>query len=339
MQCRGGCRILVLAAIGGMARVAAFASGTALRAQTLGGPGCGGARMLHRSAPAVARRALAAAEMREQAPPGSPSVVILPGFGNAAVDYINPFGAGFETSISYALEQRGFDVTVMPLERTQWFNVLRGLFTLSFWLGNVTPYEPSYGWYVQRARDTILAAEMGKGKGVIVIGHSAGGWLGRAALGDGTDFDADVRAFVSLGAPHSAPPKGIPGVMDMTRGALTWTDEQLPGVFLADRGVQYVTVASDLITGSDAAEKGTPARAAYDSYRLVCGAGAVPGDGVVPLQSAHLEGAAQITIKCYHSIRPPQVDDSDVRTSWYGSDSMADAWVVPLLAGLKTASK
>ena len=85
---------------------------------------------------------------QQNAPPGSPAVVILPGFGNAAVDYSNPFGAGFDTSISYALQQRGFEVTVMPLERTQWFNVLRGLFTLSFWLGTATPYEPSYGWYV-----------------------------------------------------------------------------------------------------------------------------------------------------------------------------------------------
>ena len=36
---------------------------------------------------------------------------------------------------------------------------------------------------------------------------SAGGWLGRAALGDGTNFNADIRAFVSLGAPHSPPPE------------------------------------------------------------------------------------------------------------------------------------
>jgi len=43
--------------------------------------------------------------------------------------------------------------------------------------------------------------------------------------------------------------------------------------------------------------KGTPNKAAYDSYRLVCGAGDVPGDGVVPLQSAHLDGATQITVQ------------------------------------------
>lgn len=130
---------------------------------------------------------------------------LFAGFGNAAVDYSRPFGGNFETSISYALQQRGFDVTVMPLLRSQWFNVLRGLFTLSFWLGAVTPYEPSYGWYVQRARETIAGAD--KGSGVVVVGHSAGGWLGRAALGDGAAFDANIRAFVSLGAPHSPPPK------------------------------------------------------------------------------------------------------------------------------------
>ena len=47
---------------------------------------------------------------------------------------------------------------------------------------------------------------------------SAGGWLGRAALGDGTNFNADIRAFVSLGAPHSPPPEvGAGG-----RGAEGW---------------------------------------------------------------------------------------------------------------------
>ena len=83
----------------------------------------------------------------------------------------------------------------------------------------------------------------------------------------------------------------------MTRGALTWTDKNLPGAFLAEKGVHYVTVASDLIKGSEFAENGTPAKAAYNSYRLVCGTGDVPGDGVVPLQSAHLPEAAQITMQ------------------------------------------
>ena len=51
--------------------------------------------------------------------------------------------------------------------------------------------------------------------------------------------------------------------------------------------------------------------------------GAVAGDGVVPLESAHLEGAEQLTLKCYHSINPSQDTSRDsVRGSWYGSDSV-----------------
>lgn len=50
--------------------------------------------------------------------------------------------------------------------------------------------------------------------------------------------------------------------------------------------------------------------------------GAVPGDGVVPLVSAHLEGAEQLTLKCYHSISPSQDKWQQLRGSWYGSDSV-----------------
>ena len=41
---------------------------------------------------------------------------------------------GEERSVSYALRERGFAVHVMPLQRIQWLNVLRGLISLNFWL-------------------------------------------------------------------------------------------------------------------------------------------------------------------------------------------------------------
>lgn len=133
-----------------------------------------------------------------------PVCVILPGFGNAAVDYSNPFGADFKTSISYALEKRGFEVRVMPLMRSQWFNVLWGLFDLSFWLSKVTPYERSYGWYVKMARDIIT--EVGaKGTGVIVIGHR---------------LHARGRVSADLTCVLSEPPDGVPGGQ---RGWMAWT--------------------------------------------------------------------------------------------------------------------
>ena len=74
-----------------------------------------------------------------------------------------------------------------------------------------------------------------------LVGHSAGGWLARAFLGDDKYFDASessvsgpteggpnraVRSLVSLGAPHLAPP---PHVRDMTGGAVTWVNKTWPG--------------------------------------------------------------------------------------------------------------
>ena len=51
---------------------------------------------------------------------------------------------------------------------------------------------------------------------VIYVGHSAGGWLARAALGDGTPESSlarlnaaeDVCGLVTLGTPHLPPPEG-----------------------------------------------------------------------------------------------------------------------------------
>lgn len=44
------------------------------------------------------------------------------------------------------------------------------------------------------------------------------------------------------------------------------------------------------------------------------------GDGVVPLESAHLDGAKQITLQnVFHSINAP--------TAWYGSEGCVDMWL------------
>ena len=50
------------------------------------------------------------------APIHAPHLVILPGFGNADVDYKNPFGAGLDRSILHALSSRRFQVHIMPLK-------------------------------------------------------------------------------------------------------------------------------------------------------------------------------------------------------------------------------
>ena len=72
---------------------------------------------------------------------------------------------------------------------------------------------------------------------VHLVGHSAGGWLGRAFVADPLYFDSPaedpgvphqgVASLVSLGTPHM-PPLLAAG-RDMTGGALTWVNLRWPG--------------------------------------------------------------------------------------------------------------
>ena len=71
---------------------------------------------------------------------------------------------------------------------------------------------------------------------VHLIGHSAGGWLGRAFIADPLYFDSPaaepgvahqgIASLVTLGTPHSAPPPEQG--RDMTGGALTWVNSRWP---------------------------------------------------------------------------------------------------------------
>ena len=97
----------------------------------------------------------------------------------------------------------------------------------------------------------------------------------------------------------------------MTKGALAYVHANYPGAFLKDilkKPIFYLSVAGAAITGNLEADDGTINRFAANSYLQVLGPDQIEieevGDGVVPLRSAHLPGAKQITIKnAYHSIQ------------------------------------
>jgi len=206
---------------------------------------------------------------------------------------------------------------------------------------------------------------------IFLVGHSAGGWLGRAALGygdcsahaDTTDGTADapvagaetddaaqvpvaaVAGIVTLGTPHLPPP---PEVMDMTRGALRLTNELFPGAYHG-REMAYVTVAGNAVRGKRRGEKGSmfggkrepPSKEefAYNSYGPVCGQGDVDGDGLVPVISAHLEGEGGVPaagggteIRLDLDGVFHSVDNPD---TWYGSEKVIDMWLDVVLEELE----
>ena len=58
---------------------------------------------------------------------------------------------------------------------------------------------------------------------------------------------------------------------------------------------------------------------AYNSYLLTCGKGNTWGDGITPIEAAHLEGAQNIVIEdVRHSPKSPQ--------RWYGSPDILSTW-------------
>lgn len=80
---------------------------------------------------------------RVQAPPDSPTLVILPGFGNAAEDYRSSSPTSTSSapppSIAAALESRGFSVAVVPVRRSDWLRVARCAVDPAYWRGEAEP--------------------------------------------------------------------------------------------------------------------------------------------------------------------------------------------------------
>ncbi|KAI3429352.1 hypothetical protein D9Q98_005447 [Chlorella vulgaris] len=279
-----------------------------------------------------------------QAPRHAPPIVLLPGFGNNSLDYLAPFGDE-EAGIAAALKRRGFRVYVVPLTRKDWFKVGRSLLTRGFWSNPPTlTTHPGYSWYLERVKETVELAQLEAGsEQVDLLGHSAGGWLGRAFLGQpqytAAGLSADtlgsgdlephpaVRSLITLGTPHTPPPPDK--VKDMTGGALTWVNEMWPGAWFGPQGVKYVCVAGRAVRGNREAQRSTVPGYSYGAYAQVCGEGhEVEGDGVVPLRSALLQGADQTVINgVFHSMSRIRTFSEPAEVPWYGSESVLDSWL------------
>jgi pimeloyl-ACP methyl ester carboxylesterase len=241
-----------------------------------------------------------------------------------------------EASVATALRSRGYSVHVLPMERKDWFSVAGGLFTPNFYRGACTT-EEGYGWYLRRVNAELQRVREATGaERVALVGHSAGGWLARAYVGDAAYGAADgapvpgVSAVLSLGTPHLPPP---PGVFDVTRGALSWLNARLPGSHFKGAGVRYVSVAGRTVRARATAEAG-PVKYATTSYGALLGeAEGVVGDAVVPLDCALLPGAKQLVLDgVWHSMSKVGTFDEASNVVWYGSDAVCDWWLQALHA-------
>jgi pimeloyl-ACP methyl ester carboxylesterase len=132
---------------------------------------------------------------------------------------------------------------------------------------------------------------------VTLVGHSAGGVISRAYLGDKAyrqhhpvyEGHQRVSRLITLGSPlRAARTAKRPGVQQAA-----WVDEAYPGRYFD--GVQYLTVCGRLIEGR--ADGSLRQREAFQSYQWVSAEGEQWGDGTIPLAQSTLDGVPSLTLE------------------------------------------
>ena len=163
------------------------------------------------------------------------------------------------------------------------------------------------------------------GAPILLVGHSAGGIIGRLLTSpvpfEGRRLDASGRigALVTLGTPHLVGDDARWGGRVADAGA-RFANRHVPGAPFAPT-TGYLAVASRGVVGQAGAEDGRSrfVRRLYEDVHPAPGQPAVAGDGLVPVASALLPGAR-------HVVLADAVHGPGARSPWYGQPAQLDAW-------------
>jgi pimeloyl-ACP methyl ester carboxylesterase len=224
--------------------------------------------------------------------------IIVPGYFASAIDY---------RLLEMELNRLGMPTVTVPLKKSNWFPTLGGR--------SVVPIIKMLDRTVKETMERYGTSE------VNLIAHSAGGWISRIYMGEKPyDIHGDatgeaatwkahryVNTLITLGTPHRSQER-------WTKKNLNFVENNYAGAFHAN--VRYVCVAGKAVYG----KKRLGSWLAYQSYLLTGGEGNTWGDGIVPIDCAHLEGATNITLEgVWHSPKSPNI--------WYGSSESLKAWI------------
>ncbi|MBA3610569.1 MAG: hypothetical protein H0W54_04010 [Rubrobacter sp.] len=189
-----------------------------------------------------------------------------------------------------------------------------------------------YGQLIFEIASTVDNALLNsESKKAILIGHSIGGVASRVYIGGDPPYGGRryaghrrISHLITLGSPHLATGrKPIP--------AIDRTNKLFPGALHEKSGLKYLSVAG-------AATDGTESVRSRRRYERLVEDGRVPGDGVVPVESALLPGAEQVVLDDIHH--------SAVHERWYGADlATVERWwpaelraATPEVAAMRGAS-
>ncbi len=221
--------------------------------------------------------------------------VILPGYLAGAREY---------EPLRQQLSDQGIPTQIVPLQVSSWFPTLGG-----------RPVTPILEALDATIRQTL---EGSRREAVNLIGHSAGGWIARIYLGEvpyhGRSWSGKdrVSTLITLGTPHLSQER-------WTRANLDFVNHTYPGAYWSQ--IRMVCVAGRAVQGQ-------PLRwgsfsisdwIAFNSYQMTAGQGNAWGDGITPIEAAHLQGAINLTLEgVFHAPRDSR--------PWYGSPQVIPAW-------------
>lgn len=223
------------------------------------------------------------------------------------------------------LEARGHPTYVAPLVRRDWLRLLPASLTAEYWKGELEPDTALHFYYeaLEKASERVWRDH---GAPAQIVGHSIGGWIARAYLGQlsGPRRTERFSALVTLGTPHAEPPEGLLRKIDQTRGLLKYVNSNYPGA--AHPGMRYLSVGSTAVRGR-VFGAGLDGLLGFASYLPLGGDGGAAGDGICPEACSVLAGAEHRTLKGAHHIAfVPFLGLRLLAVEWYGSDRMAVEW-------------
>ena len=225
--------------------------------------------------------------------------VILPGYLAGATEY---------RLLEHELKRLGFPAVTVPLQRRDWLITIGG-----------RPVTPILDLLHRTVTGVLRQYQTSQ---INLIGHSAGGWISRIYLGEKPYCDRvwqawpHVNTLVTLGTPHLSQER-------WTRRNLDFVNTTYPGAFY--RQVRYVCVAGKSIYGERSRQWAK--WFSYKSYELTCGQGARWGDGITPVEAAHLAGAENLVLEgVMHSPKATRGRMNLIPSVWYGSPEPLRIW-------------
>lgn len=242
-------------------------------------------------------------------------ILLMPGYGCCDKDY-----SEFQT----ICKKSNIPVDVVNIKRYEWLYIMRGMGNTKYWNYQCNPKD-LFHWYLQKCKDSLFDSyEKNNQQPIILCGHSAGGWLGRFLLNNGTLYNEEkqsndyVTALVTMGSPNTF---HLKREQDTTRGCLQYVDQHFPGTYLKSQGIQYMTLGSRAKTINVQNKLNWKEKMVRNSYLTVINEKPIiEGDGVVPLISSHLQDAKQVTFDdVYHFPRKDK--------KYYWEENILHSWL------------